>query len=316
MKIVVLDGYTINPGDLSWRGLERLGEVTCYDRTIEDTSELLKRIGDAEIVITNRTPISNEVLKLCSNLRFINVISTGADVVDAETAMECGITLEVTAADGAYSTAQTTIAMLLEICHHIQNHSDSVYRGDWESCEDFCYWLNPLTELYAKKIGVIGYDEAGQIISAIAKSMGMNVIVYDDVKTDDETDYVDIDVLVRESDVIVLNVLLPKTKKLINSNNIKKMKGNVTVISITSSEFIDEAQLAEGLNSGRIGAAAIDIVSTDNIRGDNPLLTAKNCIITPRISWATRENRKRILDEVSLNIEKYLAESTINRNHS
>jgi len=313
MKIIVLDSYTINPGDLSWEELEKLGEVVCYDRTpIDDELEILNRIGDAEVVITNRIPISNLVLQQCSGLKKVCVIGTGVTVIDTDFAKKCGVSVSVVESKGAYSLVQTAFALLLEICHRIQNHSDSVYRGDWESCEDFCYWLNTPIELYGKTIGIVGDSIATRLSFATAKALGMNVIVYDNYHDNSEINYVDIDILIRESDIILLlNDSIPKCKGIICSNNMKKMKAGVIIINVASSDYILEEDLAHALGTGKVAAAAVDVVSTSPIEKDNPLLGAKNCIITPHLGWVTKENRKRILDEVAKNIESYISENKI-----
>jgi glycerate dehydrogenase len=261
MRIVILDSYTINPGDLSWESLEQLGEVVCYDRTSKDNDqEILERIGDADIVITNRIPISGDVLTRCQKLRLICVIDNGLEVVDTNIAKQRGITVLNVEADGAFSLAQTAIAMLLELCHRIQNHSDSVARGDWEHCEDFCYWLNSPVELYGKTIGIVGASKAGLICSDIALALGMDVLIYDEQQQTD-INYVDIDVLMRNSDVILLiGKLSAGFKYLISSENIKKMKREVIVINSTAAEYINESDLAEQLNSGVIDEGDLDIV--------------------------------------------------------
>jgi len=313
MKIVVLDGYTENPGDLDWNGFERLGEFTCYDRTpLDNESVVIDRIDDAEVVITNKTPITKSVLEACGNIKYIGILATGFNVVDVETAKSKGIAVTNIPTYGTYAVGQMAIALLLEICHRVQNHSDSVYRGDWSSCEDFCYWLNPLIELADKTMGIIGYGRIGQVTGAIAQAMGMKVIAVDEYENkslESETmKYVDLDTMLKESDVVVLHCpLFPSTEGIINKDSIKKMKDGVIIINNSRGPLIVEKDLAEALNSGKVYAAGLDVVSSEPINASNPLLKAKNCIITPHISWAPKESRKRLMDIAVDNLEKFLA---------
>ena len=307
MKIVLLDSYTINPGDLSFEGLMRLGEVNSYDRTSEE--EVKARIGDADIVITVRTAIPNSVLKESINLRFLLIVDTSQSLVDVGYAKECGITLSYVNPEGDYSSSQMIFALLLEICHRVQNHSDSARRGDWGVCEDFCYWLSPQIELKDKTMGIVGDNQASRITGAIAKTFGMNVIVYSEERSNEDTNYTDIDILIKQSDIIVFSDSSISFKKpLVSKDNIKKMKSGIIILNNSSPKFISEEDLAEALGTGKVSAAAVDIVSTNPINNDNPLLKARNCLITPRISWATKENRGRILEEISSRIKDFLGE--------
>ena len=313
MKIVVLDGYTENPGDLSWDGFERLGAFTCYDRTpLDNVGMIIDRIDDAEVVITNKTPITEAVLEACANIKYIGILATGFNVVDGIAAKKRGIVVTNIPTYGTYAVGQMAIALLLEICHRVQNHSDSVYRGDWESCEDFCYWLNPLIELADKTMGIVGYGRIGQVTGAIAQAMGMNVIAMDEYQNKslecETMRYVDLDTLFKESDVIALHCpLFPSTEGIICKDSIKKMKDGVIIINNSRGPLIVEKDLAEALNSGKVYAAAVDVVSTEPISANNPLLKAKNCIITPHISWGPKESRKRLMDIAVDNLEKFLA---------
>ncbi|MCL1830198.1 MAG: D-2-hydroxyacid dehydrogenase [Oscillospiraceae bacterium] len=311
MRIVILDCYSINPGDLPWDVLEQQGEVICYDRTDEnDHPEIIKRIGDADIVITIRTPLSAEILKSCTNLKMVLTVDTGKVCVDPTVAIKFGVTTFTVEGTGAYSSAQTAMALLLEICHRIQNHSDSVMRGDWEHCEDFCYWLSTPIELSGKQLGIAGYSAAAAIFADMAKALGMIVSFYDRYSSTDGYAFVDLDVLIRQSEILLLcSPPAGETKQLIRAENIRKMKDGVIIISNLSDDFIKEADLADALADGKVAAAALDTVSTNPIEKDNPLLKAKNCIITPRLSWATKENRGRILEDLSVKIAAFLSET-------
>lgn len=307
MKIVVLDGYTENPGDLSWEPLEALGQLTVYPRTAE--REIIPRIGNAEIVITNKVPISRETLEACPNIRYIAVLATGYNVVDISAAKEKGIPVSNVPTYGTASVGQFAIAMLLEICHHISHHSQSVHNGDWNRCADWCYWDYPLIELDGKVMGIIGFGRIGQQTGRIAKAMGMKVLAYDSHPNTfgrDIADYVDMDTLLAQSDVIALHCpLFPETTGIINKDTIAAMKDGVIILNNSRGPLIVEQDLADALNCGKVYAAGLDVVATEPILENNPLLTAKNCIITPHISWAPRESRQRIMDCTAENIRAF-----------
>ena len=293
MKIVVLDGYTENPGDLSWAGLEALGELTVYDRTsLTDEEEVIQRIGDAEMVFTNKTPITRQVIDVCPSIRFIALLATGYNVVDVAYAKERGIPVSNVPVYGTRSVSQFAIALLLEVCHHIGHHDQTVHQGKWERCADWCYWDYPLVELAGKTMGVIGLGNIGRHTAAIAGALGMRVIAYDAWQNDEGravAKYVELDQLFAESDCIVLHMpLLPFNTGIINRENISKMKDGVILINNSRGQMVVEHDLAEALNSGKVAAAALDVVSTEPIKGDNPLLTAKNCILTPHMSWGLK----------------------------
>lgn len=311
MKLVILDGYTENPGDLSWDILKSFGPLTVYDRTDPaDEAEIIRRIGDSEIVITNKTPITRSVLDACPAVRYITVLATGYNIVDTGAAKEKGIPVSNVPAYGTAAVGQFAIALLLEVCHHIGHHNESVHRGDWERCRDFCYWDYPLIELAGKTMGIIGFGRIGQTTGRIAKALGMRVLASGSRPTEQGraiAEYVSLDFLLENADVIALHCpLFPETKGLINRDTIRKMKDGVIIINNSRGPLIEEQDLADALNSGKVAAAAVDVVSTEPIRGDNPLLTAKNCIITPHISWASRESRQRILDCTEANIRAFL----------
>lgn len=317
MKIVVLDGFVENPGDLSWEGLEKLGELTVYDRTsLTDEQESIERIGDAEVALTNKTPITKRVMDGCPNLKFIGVLATGYNVVDCACAKEKGIAVSNVPAYGTASVGQFAIGLLLEICHHIGHHDASVHAGSWERSVDWCYWDYPLIELDGKTLGVIGFGRIGQTTGRIAKAMGMRVIAYDSRPSDAGRGigtYVELDELLRTSDVIALHCpLFPDTAGIINKDSIAKMKDGVILLNNSRGPLIVEQDLADALNAGKVAAAGLDVASTEPIRGDNPLLRAKNCIITPHISWAPKESRQRIMDCSVENVRAYLEGHPIN----
>ncbi|EFY07882.1 D-2-hydroxyacid dehydrogenase [Succinatimonas hippei] len=317
MKIVVLDGYTENPGDLSWDELAKLGDLTVYDRTpVNDEAEIIRRIGDAEMVYTNKTPISRRVIDACPNMKFISMLATGYNVVDYAYAKEKGIPVTNVPTYGTASVSQFSIALLLEVCHHIGHHDASVHAGNWAKCIDWCYWDYPLIELDGKTIGIIGFGRIGQSEGRIAKAMGMKVLAYDLYPNDSGraiADYVSLDELYAKADVISLHCnLTPENTCMINKDSIAKMKDGVILINNARGQLINEQDVAEALNSGKMGAAGLDVVYTEPIREDNPLLKAKNCIITPHISWAPKESRQRIMDCAVENAKAYIAGSPIN----
>ena len=312
MKIVVLDGYTENPGDLSWTELEKLGQLTVYDRTAYEESPLIaQRIGDAEVIVTNKTPISQQTLEQCPNLKLIAVLATGYNVIDCAAARKKGISVVNVPTYGTASVSQYSIALLLEICHHIGHHDQNVHAGNWANNADWCYWDYPLIELEGKTMGIIGFGRIGQAEGRIARALGMRVLAYDLYPSDSGRAigaYVDLDTLYRQSDVISLHCnLTPENTRMINKDSIAKMKDGVILINNARGQLIDEQDVADALNSGKLAAAGLDVVYTEPIREDNPLLKAKNCIITPHISWAPKESRQRIMDVTAENIRAFLA---------
>ena len=317
MKIVVLDGYTENPGDLSWEELGKLGELTVYDRTsLTDEAEAIARIGDAEIVFTNKTPITRKVLDACPGIRFISLLATGYNCVDYVCAREKGIPVANVPTYGTASVGQFAIALLLEICHHIGHHDASVHAGNWERCADWCYWDYPLIELDGKTMGIIGFGRIGQTTGRIARAMGMEVLAYDSHPSDAGraiAEYVDLDALLSRSDVVALHCpLFPETEGIINRETIAKMKDGAILLNNSRGPLVVEQDLADALNAGKLAAAGLDVVSTEPIRGDNPLLQPENCIITPHISWAPKDSRQRIMDCAVSNVKAFLAGSPVN----
>ncbi|MFT4104179.1 MAG: D-2-hydroxyacid dehydrogenase [Lacrimispora sp.] len=308
MKIVVLDGYTENPGDLSWNGMEQFGEVTVYDRTPEE--RVIERIGDAEAVYTNKTPLSKSTLEACPGIKYIGVLATGYNVVDIEAAKERGIPVSNIPSYGTEAVAQFTIALLLELCHRIGDHSRSVMEGDWTRSEDFCYWNYPLTELAGKTMGIIGFGRIGQAVSKIAQALGMKILAYSRTREESlETEtchYAELNELLANSDVISLHCPLhPDTQGMINKETIARMKDHVMILNSSRGPLIVEEDLKEALNSGKVGGAAVDVVSVEPMKEDNPLLQAKNCIITPHIAWAPKETRQRLMDIAVDNLRAY-----------
>ena len=313
MKIVVLDGYTLNPGDLDWKGLEEFGECKIYDRTpIQDTQEIIRRIGDAQAVFTNKTPLPREVFETCGNIEFVGVLATGYNVVDIEAAKERNIPVSNIPTYGTAAVGQFAIALLLEICHHIGYHSKAVREGKWARNPDWCFWDYPLIELDQKTMGIIGYGRIGQSTGRIAQALGMRVLAYDSCQTpelvSDTCRYAALDELLECSDVIALHCpLFPETEKIINKDTIAKMKDGVIILNNSRGPLIEEQDLADALKSGKVAAAGLDVVSSEPIKEDNPLLQAPNCLITPHISWAPKESRQRLMDIAVGNLRAFLA---------
>lgn len=317
MRIVVLDGYTENPGDLSWDGLKQLGDLIVFDRTsLTDFNEIIARIGDAKAVITNKTPISRKVLEACPSIRYIGVLATGYNVIDVDAAKEKSITVCNIPTYGTDAVGQFAIALLLEICHHIGHHSKEVLSGRWERNPDWCFWDYPLIELSGKTMGIIGFGRIGRTTGKIAKSLGMKVIAFDQYPDENGksiAEYVTLDELYAQSDVIALHCpLFPTTEGMINKNSINKMKDGVILINNSRGQLVVEQDLAAALNSGKIYAAGLDVVSSEPIKGDNPLLKAKNCIITPHISWAPKESRQRLMQIAVDNLRAFIDGTPIN----
>ena len=316
MKIVVLDGYTENPGDLSWAPIAELGDLTVYDRTPSDDAVIAERIGDAEAVFTNKCPIRKPVMDACPHLRFISVLATGYNIVDCDYAREKGISVSNVPTYGTAAVGQFAIALLLEICSHVAHHSEEVHKGRWETSPDWCFWDYPLIELAGKTMGIIGFGKIGQTTGKIANALGMTVLASGSRETEEGrriAEYVDRDTLFAKSDVIVLHCpLFPETAGMINRSSIAKMKDGVILINNSRGQLVVEEDLAEALNCGKIAAAGLDVVSTEPIRANNPLLTAKNCLITPHISWAPKEARERILSCSVNNLKAYMEGAPIN----
>ncbi len=317
MKIIVLDGYTENPGDISWSPLEKLGDVTVYDRTAYEESDLIaERIGDAEVAVTNKTPISKKTMDACKNLKAIAVLATGYNVVDYEYAKEKGIPVMNVPVYGTDNVSQFAVSLMLELCSHIGEHSRSVFAGEWASNVDWCYWHFPMVEVSGKTAGIIGLGRIGVNTAKVLNALNMKVIAYDAFQSEAGravAEYVELDELLAKSDFIFLHCpLFPATQGIINKDNIAKMKDGVFLINNSRGPLVVEQDLYDALECGKIAGAAVDVVSTEPIKTENVLLKAKNCIITPHISWATKEARERIMQTTADNIEAFQKGSPVN----
>ncbi len=312
MRIVILDAHTENPGDLSWEGFEALGELTVYDRTPKsDDREIIRRIGDAQLVITNKTPVRAAALDACPSIRYVGLLSTGTDVCDCARAAEKGIPVSNIPAYSTMAVAQHTIALLLEICSKVGVHSAAVHAGDWQRSEDFCFWEAPLIELSGRTFGVVGFGQIGRAAGRIARALGMRVLAAGSRPCPEGEaigTYTDLDTLLRESDVVSLHCpLKDSTRKLINARTIGAMKDGAILLNTGRGGLVDEQALAEALRSGKLYAAGVDVVSVEPILPDNPLLACENCLITPHIAWTPRTCRERVMDIAVKNARAFLA---------
>ncbi len=317
MKIVILDGYAENPGDLSWQGFGELAGpegLTVYDYTPAD--KILARMEGAEIVLTNKTPLTAETIAACPELKYIGVLATGYNVVDIAAAKAHGVSVTNIPTYGTSAVAQYTMALLLELCHHVGAHSDSVLRGDWTKSRDFCYWNFSLIELAGKTMGLIGYGRIGQAVGRLAKAFGMELLVYTQPcpqSPEPGTEFVSLEELLGRSDVVSLHCpLFPENTGMINSGRLGLMKNGAFLLNTARGPLIDEAAVAEALKSGRLGGAALDVVSVEPIRESNPLLGAPNCLITPHIAWAAKESRARLMDIATENLRGFLNGEPVN----
>lgn len=309
MKIVILDGYALNPGDLSYECLKEFGDVTVYPRT-ETEAETIQRIGDAEIVLLNKVPITQTVLDACPNIRLICVQATGYNVVDCKAAHSRGIPVCNVPTYGTAAVAQFTMSLLLEVCHRIGYHDALVHQGKWCESDTFCFWNTPQMELAGKTMGIIGFGRIGQAVGKLAKAFGMTVIAHSRTETPEGreiAEYVSLDELYARSDILSLHCpLFPETENMINRDSIAKMKNGVILLNTSRGGLLDEEAVAEALASGIIRCAAVDVVSQEPMLDTNPLLKAPNCIITPHMAWAPIESRQRLLDCVVENIRQFL----------
>ena len=317
MKIVVLDGYTLNPGDLSWDGIKQFGDLHVHDRTDFNPDMVIKTIGDAEIVFTNKTPLPKAILEKVPSVKYIGVLATGYNIVDVNAARDLNIKVTNIPSYGTTAVAQFTFALLLEMCHHAGEHSMSVKNGEWTSSNDFCFWNYPLIELTGKTMGLIGFGRIGQETAKIAQSFGLKILAYDNnifpALENESCKYVTLDELLKKSDIISLHCpLFDSTKGIINKSNIEKMKSGVMIINTARGPLIVEEDLADALNNGKVGAAAVDVVTVEPILKDNPLLKAKNCIITPHIAWAPKESRSRLMNIAVDNLSLFLKGQPVN----
>ena len=309
MKIVILDGYTLNPGDLSWDALKQSGELVVYDRTPAD--KVVERAAGAEIIFTNKTPVSEDTLHQLPSLKFIGILATGFNIVNTEVAKTRAVIVSNVPGYGTSSVVQMTFALLLELCHHVQRHSDAVMEGKWAGSADWCYWDFPLVELSGKTIGIIGFGRIGQQVGDVASAFGMNIIGTSRTQTDQSHrknfKWAGVPELLQQSDVVSIHCpLFPETKGLINKENLKLMKKSSFLLNTSRGPIIVDEDLADALNNDAIAGAGIDVLSVEPPSKDNPLFTAKNCIITPHIAWATKEARARLMDIAVKNLAAYL----------
>ncbi len=315
MKIVVLDGYAANPNDLSWDGLARLGTLTVHDRTPE--AEIPARIGDAEVVFTNKAPISAATLAACPNVRFIGVLATGYNIVDIAACRARGIAVCNVPAYSTPDVAQMTFSLLFDICFHVARHSESVHAGEWTACPDFSYSVTPLIELAGRTMGIIGFGQIGQAVARIASALGMRVLCHSRHHTCTDMPancrYATLDEILDCSDVITLHCPLNEgTRGLVNRDTIARMKDGVIIINTSRGPVVVEQDLADALNSGKVYAAGVDVVSAEPIAADNPLLTARNCVITPHIAWAPKAARERLMAVTVSNLEAWMQGKPVN----
>lgn len=315
MKIVVLDGYALNPGDLSWNEFRKLGELVVYDRTRPE--EVLSRARDAQILLTNKTPVREDSISKLPHLKFIGVLATGYNIVDTGAARDKGIVVSNVPDYGSYSVAQLTFALLLELCHHVQRHSDSVERGEWASSPDWSYWKYPLIELAGKTMGIIGFGSIGQKVADIATAFGMNILGAARTHTDQSHrknfKWAEIPSLLQQADVVSIHCpLTPATQGLINSRSLQTMKASALLLNTSRGPIIVEEDLGSALNDGVIAGAGIDVLSVEPPLPGNVLVKAKNCIVTPHIAWATREARTRLMAMAANNVSAFLQGKPVN----
>lgn len=309
MKIVVLDGYALNPGDLSWECFREFGDITIYDRTPEEL--ICQRIGDAEIVLLNKTPITKETLAACPGIQLICVLATGYNVVDCAAAAKRNIPVCNVPAYGTDSVAQFTFALLLELCHRVGLHSDSVHKGDWCRSTDFCYWLTPQMELAGKTLGIIGFGRIGRAVGKIAKAFGMRVLAFNRSRCAEGEaigQYVELDTLLKESDVVSLHCpLTEQTQNIISAAALETMKDGAILLNTARGPLIDEEAVADALRCGKLRGFAADVVCAEPMPENNPLLGMPNCILTPHMAWAPIESRQRIMDCTVRSVQAFLA---------
>lgn len=315
MHIVVLDGYALNPGDLSWKGLELLGDVTVYDRTPAD--QIYERAKEAEVLLTNKTPLSAEMLSRLPRLRYVGVLATGYNVVDVKAARELGIAVTNVPAYSTPSVVQMTFSLLFALCTRVQEHSQAVREGKWCRSKDFCFWDYPLVEVSGKTLGIIGFGSIGRQVAEVALALGMQVVAYSrTVKTDffhPRFSWVSLDELFAVSDVVSLHCpLFPETKEIINKANLSQMKPTAFLLNTARGGLVAERDLADALNHGIIAGAGLDVLTEEPANPNNPLLTAQNCVITPHIAWATAEARARLMEIAVSNLASFAEGKPVN----
>lgn len=309
MKIVVLDGHAINPGDITWKPIEALGELTVYDRTPDD--KILERISDAQIVFTNKARIKEPLMDAAPSVKWIGILATGYEIVDIQAARQRNIPVCNVADYSTVAVAEMVFALLFELCRRVGAHADAVSRGEWTAAPDFCFWIHPQSEIYGKTMGIIGLGNIGKRTAHLAQAFGMKVMVVSKSRTLPENDslrYAELDELFEQSDIISLHCpLTPDTRRIIDKKAIERMKDGVLLINTARGPLIDEQALRDALESGKVGGAACDVVSREPIQADNPLLGAKNMIITPHIAWASQQSRQRLVDMAAENLAAYMA---------
>lgn len=315
MKIVVLDGHALNPGDLSWEPLRKIGELQVFDRTPAD--QVVAHAYDAEIVLTTRTRLPAQILRQLKKTRYIGVLFTGYDVVDVKAARELNIAVTNIPTYATSSTAEFTFALLLELCHHVGLHGEATRAGEWSRSSDFSFWKTPLVELAGKTMGIIGLGRIGQRVAEIALTFEMRVIAADEVRSAvpdwPNFRWCEVDELLTQADVVSLHCpLLPQTQGIINSRSLALMKPGSFLINASRGPLVIEQDLADALNNGRLAGAAVDVLSSEPPAPDNPLLRARNCIVTPHIAWATKEARTRLLNIAIANVRAFLDGHPVN----
>lgn len=308
MKIIVLDGFALNPGDISWKPLEELGSLSVYERTAPQ--QVVERIGDAPAILTNKTVISRDVMDACPGLKYIGVLATGYNVVDLAAARERGIIVTNVPGYSTQAVAQFVFALLLEVCCHVQHHSDSVHTGDWVRSKDFCYWKSPQLELWGKTLGIFGFGSIGRAVAAVGQVLGMKVVCCTrtpaKIPAGSGIQALELDEFLATADVISLHApLTPQTEYLVRSETIAKMKRGVIIINTARGPLVQEEDMVAALKSGQVGWYAADVVCREPMDPSNPLLGAPNCIITPHIAWATQEARSRLMAIAAGNIAAF-----------
>ncbi|MBR0600214.1 D-2-hydroxyacid dehydrogenase [Sinanaerobacter chloroacetimidivorans] len=315
MKIVILDGYTINPGDLSWSEFDKVGEVTVYDRTSQD--QLIQRIGKAEAVLTSKCVLTKEVMEQCPNLSYIGILATGINMVDLAYANEREIKVTNIPAYSTESVAQLTISLLLEICNRVQKHSDAVTKGLWSESKDFCFTVSPQMELMGKTIGIIGFGNIGRRVARIAEAFGMRVLIstrYPDRNfATEQIHFANEEEILSSSDIISLHCPLTESNKgFINQSTLSKMKDGVILLNTSRGPLINEADLKRALETGKVYAAGLDVLSAEPPREGNPLIGMDSCIITPHIAWITKESRIRLIGIAAANLTAFAGGKELN----
>ena len=315
MKIVVLDGTGVNPGDLSWDCVAACGDLTVYDKTPTDALTI-ERLQEADIAITNKTPINGAILDACPTVKLICVLATGYNVIDCDAAAQRNIPVCNVPDYGTSAVAQFTFALLLEVCHQIGHHDRLVHQGVWTKCPSFCFWDTPQMELAGKTLGIIGFGRIGQAVAKIASALGMKVLAYSRTEKpgfEGLCSFVSLEELLKASDVVTLHCpLTAQTQKLINKETLSLMKDGAILLNTSRGAVLDEADVAEALTTGKLKAAAVDVACVEPIPADSPLLTAPNCIITPHMAWSPADSRQRILDCTVRSINAFVAGNPIN----